>query len=128
MFTHVSALAVLIAALVLCHVLRPSTKEGAIPWAKSTIPILGNALEYGSDPLRFLLKQKQTVGEVFRVNLLLMKVTFVIGPRVRKNIFSSSAVETKPLFGVVEPLVVERDARRRCQRLSKPSRPKSRRH
>jgi sterol 14-demethylase len=89
MLTHVSAPAAILVALILYCIIRPGGSKSAIPWAKSTIPILGNALEWGADPLQFLLKQKKLVGEVFRVNLLLLKVTVVVGPRVSESSVSS---------------------------------------
>lgn len=84
MVDHITVLVATIGALVIYCVARSGSAKGDIPWAKSTMPWLGNAIEWGAGPLQFLLKQKHLVGEVFRVNLVLMKITFVIGPRVSK--------------------------------------------
>jgi hypothetical protein len=53
-----------------------------VPWAETSIPFLGGVVDYGEDPVRFLVEQRKKVGDVFRVNLLVMKITFVIGSEV----------------------------------------------
>jgi hypothetical protein len=84
MAIHIAALAACVLALILYYVRRRRNTKYSIPWARSSIPLIGNAIEWGADPLQFLLKQKDLVGDVFRVNLVLIKITFVIGSRVSR--------------------------------------------
>lgn len=88
----IAALAACVLALILYCLQRHRNSKYTIPWAKSSIPFLGNAIEWGADPLQFLLKQKNLLGDVFRVNLVLIKITFVIGPRVSRAQLISTEV------------------------------------
>lgn len=83
-FTPSTCFAAIAFCLAICFALRlirPADRQAA-PWAKSSIPYVGNVLEYGADPVKFLLRQKESLGDVFRVNLVIMSITFCIGPRV----------------------------------------------
>lgn len=73
-----------IAAYVAWHLRKPRCTRNAIPSAQtsSRLPYIGQLLEYGADPLRFILKQKNVVGEVFRLDLVFMNITFLIGAKV----------------------------------------------
>ncbi|KAJ9111174.1 hypothetical protein QFC20_002668 [Naganishia adeliensis] len=72
-----------IAAYVAWHLRKPRCTRNAIPSAQtsSRLPYIGQLLEYGADPLRFILKQKNVVGEVFRLDLVFMNITFLIGAK-----------------------------------------------
>ncbi|KAJ9114769.1 hypothetical protein QFC22_005645 [Naganishia vaughanmartiniae] len=49
------------------------------PWAKSAHVLLGHVPAYLADPVKLLCEQRKLVGDVFRVDLLILKITFVIG-------------------------------------------------
>lgn len=71
-----------VATLLFWQFLQSSGRRNTIPWAKTSIPFLGGAVEYGTDPVKFLVEQRRKVGDVFRVNLVVMKITFVLGAKV----------------------------------------------
>jgi hypothetical protein len=48
--------------------IRTTTIGGSIP-ARDGSPLIGHALEYKKNPAAFLIRQAQTVGSVFRINL-----------------------------------------------------------
>ena len=51
-----------------------------IPNATPTLPLLGNALSYGIDPITFLSAQRAKHGNIIHVNLGLISVVFFLGP------------------------------------------------
>lgn len=73
---------VIVATFIFLRGLHFSDQSNAIPWAKTSIPFLGGAVEYGTDPVKFLVEQRRKVGDVVRVNLIVMKITFVLGAKV----------------------------------------------
>ncbi|KAJ9101097.1 hypothetical protein QFC21_003315 [Naganishia friedmannii] len=75
------AIGTIFATFVCFRFFQPFGGRNAIPWAKTSIPFLGGAVEYGTDPVKFLVEQRKKVGDVFRVNLIVMKVTFVLGAK-----------------------------------------------
>lgn len=82
--TCFAALAFCVAFHCALRLFRPVSPT-PVPWANSSIPLIGNVLEYGADPVKFLLKQKELLGDVFRVNLVIMSITFCIGPQVSSD-------------------------------------------
>ena len=46
-----------------------TTIGGSIPQARDGSPLIGHALAYKKNPAAFLIRQAQTVGSVFRINL-----------------------------------------------------------
>jgi sterol 14-demethylase len=76
-------LALAVSLLVAYAIFFKSRDDSArVPWAETSIPFFGGVVGYGEDPVRFLVEQRKKVGDVFRVNLLVMKITFVIGSKV----------------------------------------------
>jgi sterol 14-demethylase len=61
---------------------RGRSSKTTIPWTSTDLPFLGSAQSYTKDPVRFLLEQKAKLGDIFRVDLLVLRVTFLIGPKV----------------------------------------------
>jgi hypothetical protein len=82
--TCFAALGLCIVIYIVLRLFRP-TDTKAIPWAKTSIPYigrLGHVIEFARDPPSFLLKQRELVGEVFRLDLVLMNITFLVGAHV----------------------------------------------
>jgi sterol 14alpha-demethylase len=50
-----------------------------IPNATPSLPLIGNALYYGLDPVGFLKQQRAKHGDVVLVDLALIKVVFFLG-------------------------------------------------
>ncbi|KAJ9108613.1 hypothetical protein QFC19_002331 [Naganishia cerealis] len=76
-----TAIAALAATCIFLGLLQSSGRRNSVPWAKTSIPFLGGAIQYGTDPVKFLIEQRRKVGDVFRVNLVVMKITFVLGAK-----------------------------------------------
>lgn len=82
--TCLAALCLCVAIYTLLRLFRPADTK-PIPWAKTSIPYigrLGHVIEFARDPPSFLLKQRGLVGEVFRLDLILMNITFLVGAHV----------------------------------------------
>jgi sterol 14alpha-demethylase len=80
----ITLLALAMTLIVAYRLLSPASGTN-VPWAKTSIPFLGGAIGYGKHPVNFLVEQRQKVGDVFRINLLVMKMTFVIGSKVSRS-------------------------------------------
>jgi hypothetical protein len=111
--TYLTAIAVCLAFHFTFRLFRP-VNITAVPWAKSAIPFVGNVLEYGADPVKFLLRQRELLGDVFRVNLVIMSITFCIGPQVSGGQLQWKT-STDKLSTAVESVAVLRDLGRRTQ-------------
>lgn len=90
----------LVIPLVAWFYLHPS----AIAWTRTSIPIVGSALAYAADPVAFLLDQREQLGDVFRVDLLVVRVTVLLGPSVRLDFKFQISRMLMGVDGVVEPM------------------------
>lgn len=107
-----------IIALVWLSYRRRSSKT-AIPWTTTDVPLLGSAQSYAADPVRFLLEQKAKLGDIFRVDLLVLRVTFLIGPKVRTLVkLEETPFTTTSVFSLVESMASEGDQRGASQLLA----------
>ena len=52
----------------------------SIPTATPHIPLIGNSVSFGLDPVQFLLNQRAKHGDIFLVNLAIIKIVFFLGP------------------------------------------------
>ena len=113
-----TSLCISITAYVAWHLMKSRSGRNAIPLAQtsSRLPYIGQILEYKADPLAFILKQTRDVGEVFRLNLVFMNITFLVGAKVS---FSQSRFEDlkliQRLYLSVEPLDTQGNSRSRRQ-------------
>jgi sterol 14-demethylase len=51
-----------------------------IPTATPHIPLIGNSVSFGIDPVKFLLNQRAKHGDIFLVDLAVIRVVFFLGP------------------------------------------------
>jgi len=63
----------------LYFILKPSSLPN-IPHATPSLPLIGNAIFYGLNPVGFLTQQRAQHGDIVLVNLGLIKVVFFLGP------------------------------------------------
>ena len=87
--SFVLAIAIPLVLPVLWYFLKPPRVPG-IPNATPMLPLIGNAISYGIDPVQFLLRQRQKHGDVFLVNLAIFKVVFFLGPEGTNAIFKGT--------------------------------------
>jgi sterol 14alpha-demethylase len=51
-----------------------------VPNATPHFPVIGNAISFGIDPIKFLLSQRARLGDVFLVDLAIIRIVFFLGP------------------------------------------------
>ena len=59
------------------------------PLVREGLPLVGPAAAFHRDPLAFLARCRERYGDVFTVNLLLYKATFVLGAPAQQRFFAS---------------------------------------
>src|SRR5215471_15018715 len=74
---------------VLYYLLKPPSIT-SIPTATPCIPLIGNAISFGLDPVKFLLEQRARHGDIFLVNLAFIRIVFVLGPDGTNAIFKGT--------------------------------------
>lgn len=79
---YLSPVGILVLALIFTRLYWTRKPTNIAPWAKSAHPLLGHVPRYAADPIRFLCEQRKLLGDVFRVDLLVLKITFVISSDV----------------------------------------------
>jgi sterol 14alpha-demethylase len=52
----------------------------SVPNATPCYPLIGNSVSYGIDPIKFLLDQKARHGNIFLVDLAVIRIVFFLGP------------------------------------------------
>ena len=52
----------------------------SIPTATPHIPLIGNSISFGIDPVKFLINQRAKHGDIFLVNLVIIRIVFFLGP------------------------------------------------
>jgi len=72
-------LALLLLIPILYYFLRiPSIPS--VPNATPHYPLIGNSVSYGMDPIKFILDQKARHGDIFLVDLAVIRIVFFLGP------------------------------------------------
>lgn len=64
---------------ILFYLLKPHSIP-SIPNATPNLPFIGNSIFFGIDPVKFLLAQRARFGDVFLVNLCIIRIVFFLGP------------------------------------------------
>jgi hypothetical protein len=72
-------LAPLLLIPILYYFLR-SPSIPSVPNATPCYPLIGNSVSYGMDPIKFLLDQKARHGNIFLVDLAVIRIVFFLGP------------------------------------------------
>jgi hypothetical protein len=52
----------------------------SVPTATPHYPLIGNSVSYGMDPIKFLLVQRARHGDIFLVDLAVIRIVFFLGP------------------------------------------------
>ncbi|KAJ3283444.1 Lanosterol 14-alpha-demethylase [Borealophlyctis nickersoniae] len=79
----------LVAVLFLIFQSQSSSKvNGKLAPSIPGIPILGSAIEYGIDPVKFLQKCQEKYGDVFTFTMLGRKMTFCLAPEGNHFVFN----------------------------------------
>lgn len=64
---------------VLYYLLKPPSVT-SIPTATPHFPLIGNAISFGLDPIKFLIAQRARHGDIVLVNLAVFRIVFLLGP------------------------------------------------
>jgi sterol 14alpha-demethylase len=62
----------------------------SIPNATPALPFLGNAIHYGKDPVGYLCSQRARHGDMFLVDLVVLRMVFVLGSEGTNTIFKGT--------------------------------------
>jgi len=68
--------------VLLIRVVRPPLK---VPYATAAVPIIGPAIRFGINPIKYLQEQRKIHGDVFCVDLLIIRITFNISPAANQQ-------------------------------------------
>lgn len=73
----------IVALLLLIPILHYFLRIPSIPSVPIATPhytLIGNSISYGMDPIKFLLDQRARHGDIFLVDLALIRIVFFLGP------------------------------------------------
>src|SRR5271169_669772 len=87
--TSLLLLPLLLLIPVLYYLLKPPSVT-SIPTATPHVPLIGNAISFGLDPVKFLIAQRARHGNIFLVNLAVLRIVFVLGPDGTNAIFKAT--------------------------------------
>jgi|SRR5579862_7808554 len=90
----------------LYFLLRPPSIP-SIPNATPNLPLIGNALSYGIDPIKFLSSQKARHGDIFLVNLAIIRIVFFLGPEGSNTVFRHTEKSGVSLYSALAFLIGE---------------------
>jgi sterol 14alpha-demethylase len=72
------------------HYLLKPPSVSSIPTATPHLPLIGNAISFGVDPIKFLIAQRVRHGDIFLVNLVVVRIAFFLGTDGTNAIFKGT--------------------------------------
>ena len=66
--------------LIILYFFKRSRALVSIPTATPSFPIIGNAISYRANPIQFLRSQQARHGDVFLVDLGVIRIVYFMGP------------------------------------------------
>lgn len=80
--------------------------KNAPPTATLGVPIIGTYIEFAKNPVAFIENCRQKFGNVYTVNMLHKKLTFLLGPEVSAPFFKSddSVMSQPEVYGFMTPV------------------------
>jgi len=85
----VAAIAVLLAVLLVVHKAK-QPKGPNLPPVVSSIPFVGPIVSFGKHPLQYMLDARKKYGDIFTVELMGKRITFLTGPKAHIAFFNAS--------------------------------------
>jgi hypothetical protein len=101
MLSPLLLVALLILLPTLYFLLTPP-KVGSIPVASGRLPLIGHAIAYGTNPIAFLQRQRAQHGNMFLVDLAIIKPIFLLGPEANNFIFSATEKNGLSFYAIFE--------------------------
>jgi hypothetical protein len=101
--TMLSPVVLLVVLLVLpaVYLLTPP-KAGTIPLASGRLPLIGHGLAYGTNPITFLTRQRAQHGNIFLVDLSIIKPIFLLGPEANNLFFGATEKKGLSFYAIFE--------------------------
>jgi hypothetical protein len=84
------------------YVLLNHTKSGTIPVASGRLPVIGHSISYAADPIAFLKTKRAQHGNVFLVDLALVKLIFILGPEANNAFFNGTEKQGISSYAVLD--------------------------
>ena len=81
---------VIILLLIVLYLETRPKSVPSIPKATPSFPILGNSISFQKDPVRYLQSQWALHGNIFLVDLMVLRIIFVLGPEGTNSIFKGT--------------------------------------
>ena len=96
----------LLTIFILSMMLRKRRPKNAPPTATLGVPIVGTYVEFAKNPVAFIENCRQKFGNIYTVNMLHKKLTFLLGPEVSAPFFKSddSVMSQPEVYGFMTPV------------------------
>jgi hypothetical protein len=97
--------ALLLALLILLptlYLLLTPRNSSTIPVASGRLPVIGHSISYAADPIAFLKRQRVQHGNVFLVDLAIIKPIFILGPEANNAFFSGTEKQGVSSYAVLD--------------------------
>lgn len=97
---------VAITVFILSMMLGKRRPKNAPPTATLGVPIVGTYVEFAKNPVSFIDKCRNKFGNIYTVNMLHKKLTFLLGPEVSAPFFKSddSVMSQPEVYGFMTPV------------------------
>jgi len=98
--------AVVLLVFVISSFLNKKRPGNAPPSASVGIPIIGNYIEFGSNPVNFIAECTQKFGRIFTVNMVGKHLTFLIGPECSAPFYQlgDDKMSQNEVYGFMTPV------------------------
>lgn len=94
------------AGLILYFLTKQKKHPDAPPVAHVGIPLIGNYIEFASNPVAFVAKCLKKFGEIYTVPMLHKRLTFLLGPEVSAPFYqlSDDYMSQSEVYGFMTPV------------------------
>lgn len=95
-----------VALYILSVIFGSKRPANAPPRATVGMPLLGTYIEFGKNPIEFITTCRKKFGNIFTVNMLHKKLTFLCGPEVSAPFFKldDSCMSQPEVYGFMTPV------------------------
>jgi sterol 14-demethylase len=115
---------IVVLVLVLLSVISKRRPSNSPPIAKVGIPLIGNYIEFASNPVAFIDKCQKLFGGIYTVPMLHKNLTFLIGPEVSAPFFqlNDDIMSQSEVYGFMTPVfgkgvVYDAEQKKRLQQM-----------
>lgn len=90
--------------IILLWILYVKTKSipiPGIPSATPSLPFFGNSISFRKDPIKFLQSQQARHGNIFLVDLMVLRIVFCLGPEGNNAVFKGTEESGISMYAAV---------------------------